>query len=710
MNLEITPFAIVCAVTALVAIVVAIVAWQRRRVPGGKSLAALMAALTIWAGGAFFEYSSTTFEAILFWAKLEYIGGVTAPVLFLVFVFEYTRMQRWLAPRVIAALFVVPVLTMLLAWTNEWHGLIWPHLQFDAGGGYRIIYGHGPAFWIGAIGYSYTAMLIGAILLIRAATRQSLPYRRQAELIVTGALVPWVTNVLGLMGIPPFSEWELTPVALVITGVLFAWGIFGLGLLDLVPIAHEILIEKMMDGMLVLDARNRIVEMNPIAQAVLGIEKGVVIGEPLSVLYPNVNAAVQRALTVDARQTDLLLTRGESEFFFEVQVSELADAAGDVNGQLVLLRDITARKVAEDALRKSRAELSALIEYSPAAIIKFSPDGKILMWNPMAEKMYGWTAQEVLGKLLPTVPEKKLYEKNSFQTRVNQGEVIPYAEVRRLRKDGSLIDIGLSVAPLRDENGAVYGQMSITLDITELKNAEAELLRREKTVALLQERARLGRDLHDSVTQLLYSVTLFAEASQAAAADGNLERTHQYLMRLSETARQALKELRLRVFELRPSILESEGLVSALRQRLELVEQRSGVESELQVELSYALPAPVELAVYWIVQEALNNTLKHANATQVRVNLSADENGLHLEIADNGRGFDLTNLQEHAGLGVTSMQERTRDLGGSFCIDSAPEQGTRIKITLPAYVVQSIFPNVDALPELLSQRTEQETA
>ena len=810
---EVTPYSIISAGTTVIAIIVGVLAWQRRTVPGGTWLAMLMIAVGLWSGGAVFEYSALDATQIVFWAQIEYFGGVTCPAFFLLFVLEYHRLERWLTPRVISALFIVPTITLGLVLTNQWHGLIWPSLEVSLVNPHRIIYGHGPAFWFGAIGYSYLVMFIGSSLLVRSALRMPSPYHRQVQLVVAGALIPWVVNVLTILGFSPVPDLDLTPLVMAVSGTLFAWGIFRFHLLQVLPVAHDLLIEKMMDGMIVLDEHHQIADVNPAAQAVLGTSKETAIGKTLDALLPELGKTVRRALDTPTLQLDLALTRDATAHFFDVRVSKLTHTSGDLLGWLVLLRDITerqhveqalresearfqqlaeifpetifeadltgqltfanahglrhfglsaqdlqagisifdlmlpeyrllaqqrvrerlagkldeyleyqarrrdgstfyalaytapivrhdqpfgirgfvldisARKQAEEALRESEAQLRALIDYSPASIIKFSPEGNILLWNAAAEKIYGWTASEVLGKPLPSVPNQKLSEKLAFQNQVNQGKVITYAEVQRHRKDGSPIDVGLSVAPLKNEDGQVYAQMSISTDISELKRAQAELARRAQTVALLEERARLGRDLHDSVTQLLYSVMLFADASKDAAQNANLDLTQQYLSRLSETARQALKELRLRVFELRPSVLEHEGLASALRQRLELVEQRAGVQTDLQITLPNPLPAPVELAIYWIAQEAFNNTLKHANATHVTLELRADENSLTLDIADDGKGFDLDMLQEHAGLGMASMRERVRDLGGTFQITSALGHGTRIQVALPGYIL-----------------------
>jgi signal transduction histidine kinase len=153
----------------------------------------------------------------------------------------------------------------------------------------------------------------------------------------------------------------------------------------------------------------------------------------------------------------------------------------------------------------------------------------------------------------------------------------------------------------------------------------ARLREQVTQAAVLEERARLARELHDSVTQGLFSMTLLAEAGQRLAGSGDLERVQAYLSRLGETSQQSLKEMRLLVFELRPLALESMGLVGALQQRLDAVEARAGVETRLLVEGTVQVPAEIEEHLYRIAEQALNNALKHAAATLVTVRLDCTE-------------------------------------------------------------------------------------
>jgi signal transduction histidine kinase len=208
----------------------------------------------------------------------------------------------------------------------------------------------------------------------------------------------------------------------------------------------------------------------------------------------------------------------------------------------------------------------------------------------------------------------------------------------------------------------------------------ARLHQQAREAAVMEERARMARELHDSVTQALFSITLLAEAGQRLAGGGDLERVATYLGRLGEMSQQSLKEMRLLVYELRPLALQSERLVGALQQRLDAVEARAGVDARLLVEGSIEVPPAVEEDLYRIAEQALNNALKHAEATKTTVCIQASESRLSIEVRDNGRGFDPAAVKDQGGQGLTSMRERAARIGGDLVVDSAPGQGTTVRL------------------------------
>jgi PAS domain S-box-containing protein len=214
----------------------------------------------------------------------------------------------------------------------------------------------------------------------------------------------------------------------------------------------------------------------------------------------------------------------------------------------------------------------------------------------------------------------------------------------------------------------------------------AHLYDRAEHSAAIAERHRLSRELHDSVTQSLYSVTMYAEAAARLLATGDMVTATEHLRELRDTAQEALREMRILIFELRPPALAKVGLAAALQARLDSVEMRGGMQTELQVDSERGtenLPNVVEEELYHIALEALNNILKHANAQHVWIKLYFTEAETILAIQDDGVGF-APSAASNGGLGLASLKERAETIGASLEVESTPGSGTRIRVVVSA--------------------------
>jgi signal transduction histidine kinase len=199
----------------------------------------------------------------------------------------------------------------------------------------------------------------------------------------------------------------------------------------------------------------------------------------------------------------------------------------------------------------------------------------------------------------------------------------------------------------------------------------------------MEERARLARDLHDSVTQLLYSAALFSTGAKKFINQNKLEPAVQYLDQIEQVTQQALREMRLMVFELRSASLPGTGLVGEIQSRLDAVERRSGISASFHAENLPGLSPRLEDTLFRFVTEALNNALKHAFARGVEVLLTGEDGKVSLEVKDNGVGFEISEGKRSGGLGLASMRERIEQIGGTFSIESSPGSGTRVQAVVP---------------------------
>jgi GAF domain-containing protein len=293
------------------------------------------------------------------------------------------------------------------------------------------------------------------------------------------------------------------------------------------------------------------------------------------------------------------------------------------------------------------------------------------------EGISGWVAATGNPLLVPDVREEPRYVWMRGSSTISE-LVVPIKLKERVI---GVLDAQSDQLDAFDESDLTVLQSLADQAAIAIENAR--LYEQARRLAVVEERQRLARELHDSVTQALYGTTLYAEAAARQLATGQVELVGDHLRELRDTAQEALREMRLLIFELRPLILESEGLVNALRARLEAVEERAGLEVELHVEGDAILATAVEEGLYRIAQEALNNALKHACARRVSVSLERGETAVVLEIVDDGIGFDPSTAIAGGGLGLDGMIERAAQMGGELLLDSEPGAGTRVWVKVP---------------------------
>jgi signal transduction histidine kinase len=335
--------AVLLVAAAGLALGIAAVAHRRRSVPGGVPFVWLKIAVAHWCVTSALHTLAGSIDAQVVWAKVQYLGIASVPPLWLLFTTSYARAPLGRQPARHAALWAIPVLTVILAATNQWHGWVWRGIEVaDRGAVYR----HGPWFWIAAT-YFYALVATGTLVLVRATRRFPLPYRRQTAALVAGAAVPWVGNAAYLSRLLPPGV-DPTPLAFAASGLCLAWGMFRYQLFELVPVARDLLFDCMTDAVLVLDANRRIVDVNPAALRLPGgrrVEVGVAVDE--AVTWWTEAAASARALDDGA----VLLLPEAGGRSLEVRVTPVRGHARQFVGWLIVVGDITARVQAETARR-----------------------------------------------------------------------------------------------------------------------------------------------------------------------------------------------------------------------------------------------------------------------------------------------------------------------------------------------------------------------
>ena len=237
-----SPYLLFLVITVAISSLIATMAWRRRDVPGAKSLILIMLVVIGWALGNVSELGYTDLTTKVFWANIEYIVIVSVPLTWFAFAIQYAGQGKWLTPRNIALLLVIPILTLIFVRTDDRYGLMRHDFRLDTNGPFSVVAkSYDPWFWV-HIAYSYILTLLGTVILMQAFFLLPRLHREQASVSLVGALVPWVGNVLYISGLSPIRRLDLTPCSFALSGILMAWGLFRLQLLDIVPMARDAVI------------------------------------------------------------------------------------------------------------------------------------------------------------------------------------------------------------------------------------------------------------------------------------------------------------------------------------------------------------------------------------------------------------------------------------------------------------------------------------
>ncbi len=270
MSYHFTPNMILLAVAALISGGLALYTWQNRRAIGATPFSIMMLILYEWEISYIFQLAGTDLPTKVFWDKVMFLGVVALPVAWLTFALEYTGRRNWINARRLAMLSVLPIFTIIIALTNELHQLFWTKLSLTSEGGLLLLNNiNGPWFWVHAV-YSYTLIMMGVIFIVQALLRWPTQYRGQMIWILLATLTPFIANVISVFHIIPILI-DLTPFAFTVTGIGLAFALFRYRLLDIAPIARDVVIDGMKDGMIILDANRRIIDINRAAQQMIGV-------------------------------------------------------------------------------------------------------------------------------------------------------------------------------------------------------------------------------------------------------------------------------------------------------------------------------------------------------------------------------------------------------------------------------------------------------
>jgi len=448
------------------------------------------------------------------------------------------------------------------------------------------------------------------------------------------------------------------------------------------------------DVMLIIDRDYNIENISDSGLMLLGKSREEVIGKKCYEIIsgtdcPEAGCPCRR--TLETRQVESI-ERYEERFgrYFSIKSSPIFDESGEIVKFVDLRRDITEKKRTEEALQESERSYRELFEVAPDAIWVHDLKGNIIKANKAAEKLTGLSAEELAGGNVQTLlSEEGLRLAKEVRRRLVKGEAVaqPY-EQHLIRKDGTEAILRLTTSPIFS-NGQLIAFQNIARDITEEKRMQENLryYLQEITRAQEEERRRIARELHDSTAQTL--IALLHQLENLLGDKAKLPvREAKALWGFYEQIRDVLREVRRFSRDLRPSILDDLGLLPALEWVTGELNKEYGVETTLQVVGDVRrFSQEAELILFRIVQEALRNVAKHAQASKAEVKIEFEKQKTRVTVSDDGIGFELPeslgDLPYTGKLGLAGMQERVQLLGGNLKLKSKLGKGTTVVATAP---------------------------
>jgi diguanylate cyclase (GGDEF)-like protein/PAS domain S-box-containing protein len=473
MLFHISNYSLVYLAAGVVTLIAASLAWKRRSASGGIWLFMTILAAGEWSMADFLDASSYGLVVKTFWGKVSYLGSAPLAVFLLLFALEFTGRGKWITRRKVLLLMIVPALSCVLAFTNDWHYLLWSSYSYVSASANVLIYHHGPLYWV-ITAYIYIAILAATWFLIGYALRSRELYRIQSVGIIIATLIPWISELIYDFAPGVLPGLDISAITLTLSGIIFTVSLTRWKLLDMIPVARETLVEHLQDGMIVLDASDRVVDVNRAARKLLGEQERPWIGQPASQMFlPDFDLT---ALPVSEAPQEVILNQ-DPPLYLEVRLTGLYHPSGQRGGKLIILRDITRHKHAEQKLADSEERLSSILENVSASIYVFDTHSHYLYVNRQMCDDIGLPREEIIGQALSqfVMDDEHLALIVENDRRVLNGETIRSEETSINRLTGKSTTYWTVKLPLRDTEGKIYAGCGISTDITERKQAEEKL-------------------------------------------------------------------------------------------------------------------------------------------------------------------------------------------------------------------------------------------
>ena len=681
MMLNLYTFSLILSIAVMLGL--ASYAWQRTRMHGATAFGIAFFLSAAWAICMLTDPHNHDLASRILWLQLRYTFAVFITTFYLIMAAQITGLDRWLTRRILAALFVMPVFMLIVTWTSGYHHWFRYDFQLEFNGlFYALVWKNGPLSLVGMI-YTYAIGFIGAfVILVRFRQPGSGRLHWRTALMLAGTLVIALPDFVFWI-YPALTGWvNLSTSAMSFGGILFAIALFRGQVLELAPMAHGALFANMLDGVVVVDQQNRIVDLNQQARRILAIE-----GDPQGKLADDIVPRWDVFRNRKATDTQPLVEVQLGNATYELQMSTLSNKRGEVAGRMVNLRNVTARKQADATQRLQ----SAALEAAANAMAIIDVTGHFVWVNPAFSELTGFSAEEVIGQT-PNLFKSGFVEPAVYE---NMWETIlagkPWnGELINRRKDGSIYPEEQTITPVLDERGQVQHFIAVKQDISERKALES--LRNDLTNMLVH-------DLRNPLGQAKMALSML-QGNDEQAAD---QQEFMDIAALGLSRMEGLVNDILGINRLESGQMVLEYTQISVRQLFDLVIAQQALRAKIQkVRLLSSLEA--DLPLLWVDANLIRRVLENLIVNALKfvpengmVELSASLEGefIRIRVRDSGPGFP-AEMQAHLfekfvtgkasggfGLGLSFCQLAVKEHGGQIWGENAEGGGAIFSFTLP---------------------------
>jgi len=430
MHYQFPGFTIAYAVSAVLCFISAGMAWKRRINSGSIPFTLLMLSLTIWSFASIFEAGAMTVSGKIFWSKCQYFGIITVSPLWIIFSAEYTGRSKILTDKTRWMIWVIPLATLFLALTNEYHHLIWTDVSVISDVFHLGYYTHGAAFFVHIV-FSYVCLLVGTIWLVKSFMKGQKNRRLQTIFFVIAVIISWTANILYILKMIPIPGLDITPLSFSLVALVMPWGISRYKLFDLVPIARDTLLGSMVEGVIVIDPKGIILEINPAALNIICFDELQPVGQSIWKVLSKYKKVVEQFRGKTDLQSEVEIP-GNPPRTINLRITSISEEENSF-GQLIVIRDITKKKEAEKTEKDQRDFAEVLAD--TAAVINSSLD-----------------LNDVLDRILENVAKVVPHDGATIALVTDQGTA-KFVAVKKSEKYGSmetLLSLDIDVMEMTD--------------------------------------------------------------------------------------------------------------------------------------------------------------------------------------------------------------------------------------------------------------------